>query len=169
MLRKKPFPSTGSGCILNIAASGFGILRFSASTWLRTKLGEDLVALLNHVDDAATGLRLDIDTDGAEGQFTLEGAAGNGGRGGEAADMLDGQARGAACCRPTGVGCEPRSAARIRQETRLSAGTQVSCIRLSAAAEAVLQARPPDRSLPPRAVRHPAQVRLKISSALRTP
>ena len=35
-------------------------------------LGQDLVALLDRVDKAAAGLCLDIDADGAEGQFALE-------------------------------------------------------------------------------------------------
>ncbi|OIQ70055.1 hypothetical protein GALL_483370 [mine drainage metagenome] len=53
--------------------------------------------------------------------------------------------------------------------TRLPGGTQVSCIRFSAAAEAVLQAKI-TRSQPSSHSRSvAAQVRLKISSEVRTP
>ena len=53
------------------------------------RLGQNLVALLDRVDDAAARLRLDIDTDGAKGQLALKGAAGHGGRGRKQRHMLD--------------------------------------------------------------------------------
>ena len=39
------------------------------------RLGQDLVALFDGIDHTAAGLRLDIDADGAEGEFALKGAA----------------------------------------------------------------------------------------------
>ena len=52
------------------------------------RLGEDHVTLFDGIDETATGLRLDVDADGAEGQLALEGTGAHRGRRGKERDVL---------------------------------------------------------------------------------
>ena len=87
------------------------------------------------------GLRLDIHADGAKGQLALEGAARHRGGRREQCHRLDCHRPWRGIVAPTCVRSAPRSAARKTPSTRLPSGTQPSCIRRSAAADAVLHAR----------------------------